>query len=261
MLLMDDCESSIPRNLWSIYYDLLVDVSMFETIHEQSQKLVDLTESNKKWATSKYGDYLRIVNTETINILRRYWAQYCNPKNASNEFFLSFKSALKRTYSRYHKNNPSCDFLRACGLNCQLVETQDFYYGKQFWQQGTIQKSSTQTHCNPLFAYSEGSGSHFAVHEYTSPYHGFHLGMGLSKLTLRIAILSGPIITRRHSQSIGGNSEHSISALVQIISKLGAQFRVQDHVANQVCGCRCHGHMHWTKSTPQPKSWHNRQLL
>ena len=189
---MDDCESTIPRNLWSVYYDLLIDASAFETIREQSQKLVNLAESNDKWAASKYGDYLRIVNVETMNILRRYWAHYCNPENASNKFFLDFKSALKTTYNRYRKNNPSSDFLRACGLNCQGIEMEEFYYGTRFWQQGTIQKSSTQTHCNPLFAYSEGSGSHFAVHEYTSPYHGFHLETGRSKLTRESPFYQGP---------------------------------------------------------------------
>lgn len=121
-----------------------------------------------------------------------------NPENASNEFFLGFKSALKRIYNRCLKNNPSSDFLCACGLNCQVIEMENFYYGKQFWQQGTIQESSLQTHCN-LFAYSEGSGNHFAVHEYISPYQGFHLGTGISKLTRE-----SPFYQVNDSQSIGG---------------------------------------------------------
>ena len=157
-------------------------MSTFETIREQSQKLVNLVESNKKWATSKYDDYLRIVNIETMNILHRYWTQYCNPKNINDEFSLNFKSALKSIYNHYHESNSSSDFLRVYEVNCQLIEMEGFYYGKQFWQQGIIQKSSSLTHCNPLFVYSERSRNHFAMHEYTSSFHEFHLGMRSSKL-------------------------------------------------------------------------------
>lgn len=96
-------------------------------------------------------------------ILRRYWAQYSSTNNVAASFIEAHKNAVKKMYNRHHKDGTTMLDL------------------KRFWEYGTLDVSvSDATHTerpyfNPLFVYSDATGSNFSVHKDTSPLTGFHI--------------------------------------------------------------------------------------
>ena len=146
--------------MWSIFFDLYIDQRTFETIQLQAKKLLEYS-SFHKWNSSCYGTFLRIVNTETLQILQRYWRQYSSTNIAYME---GFKAGVRKTYNRHYKDIQSVD------PRMEAV--------KRFWANGTITSgasASKLSYCNQLFAYSGISGSRFSIDKNTSPLAGFHV--------------------------------------------------------------------------------------
>src|SRR5215471_5689823 len=89
-LLYDDYESANHRDLFDIFHNFYIQSSTLELIRRQAEKLVRVSESTDLW-NAAYGDYLRMVNTETLNILHHVWKQYYDPKNLTSKFSKKFK--------------------------------------------------------------------------------------------------------------------------------------------------------------------------
>lgn len=118
------------------------------------------------WNNSIYANHLRIVNSETIAILRRYWIDYSSANNVSRSFVESYKNSVKRIYDQHHKDGLSNE---SCMQNT-----------KRFWENGTVDTiisdtPSKRSSLNPTFAYSDAMGTQFSVHQDTSPLVGFHI--------------------------------------------------------------------------------------
>jgi hypothetical protein len=163
-LLIDDCHSA-NSNLWSVFFDLYIDESTIKVIRSQAECLLAISGSIHIWNESSYGKFLRMVNRETIQILRRYWSIYCNSINDS--YITEYKAAVEKTYEKYFKSVQTIDPPAEAAL--------------RFWANGTMDQApnlnSTSRHSyhNPLFAYSDIGGSRFSVHKNTSPLSGFHV--------------------------------------------------------------------------------------
>jgi hypothetical protein len=68
--------------------------------------LLGISQSTQTW-NNAYGNHLRIVNLETMALLRRYWTYYSNANNVSASFTETHKIAVKKIYNRYHKDGAS----------------------------------------------------------------------------------------------------------------------------------------------------------
>ena len=101
-LLIDDCSLS-ALDVWSVFFDLYITQPTFELIRDQARNLLAYSTDLRTWNKSRYGSYLRMVNTETIKILQRYWYQY----SANIDFMDEYKNAVKRIHDRYYKDIPA----------------------------------------------------------------------------------------------------------------------------------------------------------
>src|SRR5205814_244637 len=99
-LLLDDCQSITPRDLWDMYHSFYLDSATFEMIREQSQKLVGLSKSIISW-NKAYGDYFLMINFDTLKVLRHFWRKFSHSKNSTSEFISEFKAAVKDVYEKH----------------------------------------------------------------------------------------------------------------------------------------------------------------
>ena len=189
-LLIDDCTATSPKDLWSPFYDFFVDAETFNLIQQQSRNLLESSRSLQSWAESKYGDIIRIVNSETLSILHRFWTQYSDSTNGTKKIFDQVQSRKQKTYHEHHEKAISHDLARSSGAACPALKTVDPdseipKHARQFWAKGFLGPQATSNRCfsNPLFLYSSVSDRQFAVHESTDPRNGFHLVTSLAKLT------------------------------------------------------------------------------
>jgi MYND finger len=188
---MDDSQSNTPRDLWNLFFDLYIDSATLALIRQQSEKLLTLSKSMNDWATGQYGDCLRIINTETLNLLRHYWQQYS--EQTPDAISKDFKASVKVVYERNHQGDGNGGFCRSAGPHAMTVQVLDpdgdwALDAKRYWKTGSVDfpraTRSTRPHCNPLFIYSQAGGSHLSMRTDQSPMSGFHLGMSMSTLTL-----------------------------------------------------------------------------
>ena len=184
-ILIDDCKSGVPKDWWSLFFDLYIDTQTTEAIRQQSEKLTLLSHSMETWNASEYAIYLRIINIETLNLLAHYWTQYCNPTSA---FYKSYRAAVTKIYKEEYKDSECPGFSKAAGpqsLSINLLH----HYGdwvkafEQYWKNGTFADDTAgRTRCNPLFAYSQAGGDKFTVRKDSLPLSGFHLITSLTKI-------------------------------------------------------------------------------
>ena len=97
-LLLDDCVS--PK-LWNIFHDLFIDEESMQLIRKQSQILIEALQSLETWQLSKYSKFLRIVNNETLQLLRTYIAKYTDDSKDS-EHYNQMRSGTNEIYSKHY---------------------------------------------------------------------------------------------------------------------------------------------------------------
>src|SRR5271169_497229 len=99
-LLFDNIDSNDKTlsDYWTIFYDLHVNPKTLSVIRKHSKNLVNLSKDMETWTTSAYDRVLRIVNIETLNILREYWQKYANYTDPDRSQFFRFRSQCKYVY-------------------------------------------------------------------------------------------------------------------------------------------------------------------
>jgi cellobiose-specific phosphotransferase system component IIB len=140
-------------HLRSAMFSLFISKSVSELIKSHAKKLLALSKTSQTWNDSQYSKVIRIVNLETLELLRGYWVHYSNEENTTETFTNRYRDAVKKVINQY-RQSPPITFSEGVA---QL-----------FWD-----KSTVQFHCNPLFAYSDAAGSRFAVHKDTNFLAGF----------------------------------------------------------------------------------------
>ena len=170
-------------NYWSVFYDLFVDEYTANLIRSQAEKLCQASESMQTWTRGPYQDIIRMVDSETLNILHEFWTKYANFKS-DRKLYDSLKSDCKRTWDRHIGPGSSWGLSRSFGPRVLDSTKIAVHHAQAFWETGNVesQNVSQQQSCNPLFIYSYASGDRFSVHYATNPLAPFHLGTGLTKL-------------------------------------------------------------------------------
>src|SRR5436190_23755382 len=74
---IDTTEKSRP-DYWSIFYDMHIDTKTLSVIRKHAKSLVNVSQDMQTWTTSAYDRVLRLVNTETLSVLRDYWKKYAD---------------------------------------------------------------------------------------------------------------------------------------------------------------------------------------
>ena len=183
-LLIDDCQSETHRDLWDVYHSFYIDETSHELIRNHAAKLRDISKSIDTW-NSNYGNYVRMVNTDTLESLHHMWNNYCDPANSTTAFRTRVKSAVKEIYDMI-KDCENPDLARACGARCldlaQLDPSEDYLRAAvRIWKRAV--DSPANQYPNPLFVYSQGGGSRFCVDCEQCPYYGFHLVTSISAIS------------------------------------------------------------------------------
>src|SRR5947207_2406517 len=183
-LLIDTCESETHADLWDVYHSFYIDETGHELIRNYAGKLRDISKSIDIW-NSKYGKYVRMINVDTLESLHHMWMKYADPVNSTPAFSASVKSAVKEVYDAI-KDCENPDLTRACGVRClnlaEIDPSGDYLrVASGIWKRA-IDASANQ-YPNPLFVYSQGAGSRFAVDCEQCPYYGFHLVTSLSAIS------------------------------------------------------------------------------
>ena len=183
-LLIDDCQSETHRDLWDVYHSFYIDETSHELIRKHAAKLRDISKSINTW-NSNYGNYVRMVNIDTLESLHHMWNNYCDPANSTTAFRTRVKSAVKEVYDMIKDcENPSLP--KACGARCldiaQLDPSGDYLQAPlRIWKRAV--DSPANQYPNPLFVYSQGGGSRFCVDCEQCPYYGFHLVTSFSAIS------------------------------------------------------------------------------
>jgi hypothetical protein len=171
-------DSSVSLNtLWSVMYDLKVDGSTFKLINDHSKRLVAVSTSLDAWNKSGYAEIFRIVNSETMDTLNRFWIYYSWDINTTSLITDGYFTAIKNVYSQYY-------FPTATSKTATSSAEIHFKAAQTFWEKGTVNPITTfRPYCNVLFLYCDPMKCHFPIHHETSPLAGFHYATSLSNLT------------------------------------------------------------------------------
>jgi hypothetical protein len=159
-------------------------------IRVQSEKLLALSASLESWNKGPYAACIRIVNTETIASLRRYWRNYSSPRNSTVTLTQKFNSAIEKVYNRYYRSVRPVDALTKSARILWDVS------------RDRCDHDPPCRFINPLFAYSDCAGNRFAIHQDTSHLAGFHIVASYATLT------PGTLYDDRH---VSGDPEFEIS--------------------------------------------------
>src|ERR1700694_5373119 len=101
-LLLD--ESTPLLDIFALLYDLKLEPSVSDLFQAHLEKLLGYSQSLQSWNRGPYAHCIRIVNSETISVLRRYWSNYSNPINMTRAFTQKCDTAIKKIYNRHYKN-------------------------------------------------------------------------------------------------------------------------------------------------------------
>jgi hypothetical protein len=80
-LILDDTERARVRQLWNIYYHVLLDAESAKLLQSQAKKLVALSVSLDDWNKGPYGRLLRFCDTTTFANVVKLWQLYALEKS------------------------------------------------------------------------------------------------------------------------------------------------------------------------------------
>ena len=171
---------NINARNWQAYYNIVVTSEISEAIHDRAQLLVRTSGSFSEWHQSKYGQILRINDSESLTKIREYWVNYASVAEQSlskqnqmrDEFMHGFRQIRNRV------NQISISGFRSVGATYLDVGEAIIESFKRFWDTGVIgglpELTKNATCLNPLFVYSKIGGNRCVVHYETDPILEFH---------------------------------------------------------------------------------------
>src|SRR5271170_60508 len=162
--------STDDDTLRTMMYSFYVNPATLAVIRAQSASLACLSESLSTWKKSPYSRYIRIVNTETIEILNQFWTVYSGNDYSAPSFRAGYTNMIKSIYRDME--------IGASDYHLSTETHQMFWAGAAGDDSGGNSKS-----CNPLFVYSRPGGMGFAVDISSNPQAGFHLVTSVAKLS------------------------------------------------------------------------------
>lgn len=170
-------------------YDVFIDEKDLALIRKQTTKLLSLSETMESWTTSAYGDILRIVNTRTLQAIRKCWENHlaiCDTVRNQEEF-PHFQRGLATDFENLNKSqrgyyNLSKAFGPLTNISMQYSKfyTQGFY--KLGIRTGFEGPQGQYNRVNPLVLYSLGGEDVPSIQSPSVPAMGYHLATPLSPL-------------------------------------------------------------------------------
>ncbi|CAE6468391.1 unnamed protein product [Rhizoctonia solani] len=164
--------------IWDIFYHFKVDDRALGIITRLSRYLHECALSPESWRQSRFGSFIKVVDTRTLTELRRHWKHYADYASLA----ASRKAKLLKEQIEFTKSRPKpfavlASPSRSAGMLWPqaMASVSDLF--DKYWETGTTYSRAKDiknaTNLNPTFLYSL-SGEGFNPHYGTFP-HGFHL--------------------------------------------------------------------------------------
>ncbi|KAG8682556.1 hypothetical protein FRC09_016682 [Ceratobasidium sp. 395] len=175
-------EDSVPSTtVWEVFYHFRISTHVAGVLAAHASKLVKLSETCETWRESKYGSFVKFVDSNSLFELRRLWTFYADFPNIStiqsdkleHERTLITSWLLDRLASTPNYNaSRSATVARA-----DVWESVSDQYG-QYWKNGTTATTTKEikkaTHLNSTFCYSQAYGETFHGVSYITFPQSFH---------------------------------------------------------------------------------------
>ncbi|CAE6452550.1 unnamed protein product [Rhizoctonia solani] len=172
-----DQDENIDR-VWDIFYHFKVNDQALKIIATQSQTLFENAEDIASWRRSRFGSFLKMVDTRTLVELRRIWKNYADfPRLPSERKNRILKEQADLSRSVVDKGSHALSPSRSAGMLWPQAMTPVAELYRKYWETGTTfvlaRDLKLATNLSPTFVYSL-SGEGFNPHYGTFP-SGFHL--------------------------------------------------------------------------------------
>ncbi|KAB5591552.1 MYND finger protein [Ceratobasidium theobromae] len=179
ILLFALLEDNEPADaVWNIFYHFRIDNRSLDILIRHSRQLYDCSQTAESWRESRYGSFLKMVDSRTLTELSRLWKSYADFINlpASRlQQLLKEKERIAKMMpdDRGFNLSPS----RSAGMLWHEAMIPVVELFQKYWKTGTTFSSDkdvqSATNLNPTFVYSS-FGETFNPHYGTFP-SGFHL--------------------------------------------------------------------------------------
>ncbi|CAE6445341.1 unnamed protein product [Rhizoctonia solani] len=172
-----DQNENIDR-VWDIFYHFKIDNRASNIITRQSQELCGYADTIETWRDSRLGSFLKMVDTRTLEELRRHWKSYADfPGLPANRKARIAKEQAQLSKSSADKGSTALSPSRSAGMLWPEAMKPVSELFRKYWETGTTFTLASDikraTNLNPTFVYSL-SGEGFNPHYGTFP-SGFHL--------------------------------------------------------------------------------------
>ncbi|KAF2469196.1 uncharacterized protein BDR25DRAFT_230166 [Lindgomyces ingoldianus] len=186
----DDKAGSNLRNIWNIYYHVLLDAESLAYLQAQAQKLIDTASSIESWNSGPYGDSIRFCDTTTFANVVKLWKFYAI-ESADKEKYTEQQGILKSQWKAAQQHKECAlgkglilDSLSTFTPLCEKVIATTLNQRKKYWENGTTLEDKgtlrNTTLLNPMFAcLQDGLMFHYG----TNPLLGFHLATAHAPLS------------------------------------------------------------------------------
>ncbi|EPQ57665.1 hypothetical protein GLOTRDRAFT_128021 [Gloeophyllum trabeum ATCC 11539] len=172
-------ENEPTDSIWNIYYHFLFDKTSSAILVRYCEALLACSNTAEEWHQSKYGSWLKVLDTNTLAEVREYWRSYVKFQHIDSSKEVLFRKQFKElgvdNNDKYSTNWGASR--SAAPLALQAVPAVSDLFS-QFWKTGTTFQNADElrsaTLMNPSFVYSV-DGEKFAPHYGTFPLQSFHL--------------------------------------------------------------------------------------
>jgi hypothetical protein len=143
-ILLDDDFKNEPKEIyWSILYDIFLQPRTLATIKRQAENLIKLSSSLATWQSSKYSDTIHIVNSTTLQSLRKSWQnciKWSDPTtNAATA--KSYKSLLSSITQTNSQGESTFNLTKSFGALSSQSHEYAVFHSSYFWFTGVSDRS------------------------------------------------------------------------------------------------------------------------
>ncbi|KAK5661571.1 hypothetical protein OQA88_9666 [Cercophora sp. LCS_1] len=262
-LILDGNDVATPEQIWRIYYNLYLDDNDMQILNNQAQQLLGRSLTLDEWHDSRYGEVIRICDTDTLNLLRVIWSTFFSSATAKDDaqYKDKFEAAKKssRAFKDLSQGEDGFSFtaIRAAAPLYQSVAEEFIKANNRCWDTGVAdpETSDAVTFPNPMFATGMSERAPLAFP--SDPLLSFHLAPAAAKLTelspLRLESSDGKDRLVATAQLMFGKWVESVrEALAE--SRLIVRFVAAD------CFSLCHTLQHNIETHETTANWYRREV-
>jgi hypothetical protein len=189
-LILDDVDGVNEKLIWNVFYHFRVDEASLDLLRLQTTKLISVSTSLKSWKESKYGQYVKLCDRVSLEMVRDMWRFYGAKREGDDlrSYKTKVESSMKKSqeYMKSVTGNENTNVItgiRAAAPAClQAVPDLGGLY-RDYWKFGTTDTDaaarSQAIEYNPLFVPQDGN---MFLHYGTDPLLGFHLGLSYAPI-------------------------------------------------------------------------------